>query len=415
MFKKSKIIYILIFTIIIVITVIYVNNSLNFKKFIDNIEKESIDVNKYYVYGTHLNIEGSINKKFSNIKDIKLIIKSKNDTQEYDIHYTINDKLTIYISNKINEGINLEKIKNGKYYILLKIIYSDNKIEHYSFKNNTSYKSIDYYSLNNHKIIINFDEYMNLLSKKIKKEKDIYDIVIDAGHGGYDPGAINGNYKEADLTLEYALSLKEKLEKLGYKVKLTRDKNISIKTYGKNSRTSIPYDTKAKYLFSIHLNSSEIKIKNSGVEVYAPTNCNLDFATSLADNIVNDVGIKYSLNDSFKIKNGVYVKTFTKDDIKASNEEAYKNKFNPYNINIYTPYLYILRETGGFMTNAYVDGRNKKYEKNEYYNSNIGIESYLLELGYINNNDDLEILLNNKQKYVNSISKTIDNYIKSNS
>ena len=40
----------------------------------------------------------------------------------------------------------------------------------------------------------------------------------------------------------------------------------------------------------------------------------------------------------------------------------------------------MLRETGGIVTGAYVDGRNKEFGKNKYYNSNIGVEAYLLEL-----------------------------------
>lgn len=40
----------------------------------------------------------------------------------------------------------------------------------------------------------------------------------------------------------------------------------------------------------------------------------------------------------------------------------------------------MLRETGGIATKAYVDGRNPNYGKNMFYNSNIGVEAYLLEL-----------------------------------
>ena len=43
-----------------------------------------------------------------------------------------------------------------------------------------------------------------------------------------------------------------------------------------------------------------------------------------------------------------------------------------------TPYLYMLRETGGIATGAYVDGRNKSFGTNKYYNSNIGVEALLL-------------------------------------
>ena len=71
----------------------------------------------------------------------------------------------------------------------------------------------------------------------------------------------------------------------------------------------------------------------------------------------------------------------------------------------------MIRELGGIVTGAYVDGRNKTYGANEYYNSNIGIESYLIELGYINNTDDLNNMLTNKNLYVEAIKNTVKEYI----
>ena len=63
---------------------------------------------------------------------------------------------------------------------------------------------------------------------------------------------------------------------------------------------------------------------------------------------------------------------------------ANKKGYEPYKITTDTPYLYTIREVGGIATNAYVDGRNKDYSKNEYYRTNQGIECYQIELGYIN-------------------------------
>ena len=73
----------------------------------------------------------------------------------------------------------------------------------------------------------------------------------------------------------------------------------------------------------------------------------------------------------------------------------------------------MIRETGGIMTHAYVDGRNKNIGDNPYYNSNISAEAYLLELGFINSENDLENLKKNKEAYISAIVKTIvDNYAK---
>ena len=51
--------------------------------------------------------------------------------------------------------------------------------------------------------------------------EEVYDIVIDAGHGGKDVGEKSGTFTEAGITLEYANLLKQSLEEKGYKVKLT--------------------------------------------------------------------------------------------------------------------------------------------------------------------------------------------------
>jgi len=77
---------------------------------------------------------------------------------------------------------------------------------------------------------------------------------------------------------------------------------------------------------------------------------------------------------------GVYVRTFRDFEIEESIEEAKEAGHEPYEITNDTPYLYMIRETGGIATKAYVDGRNKEYGKNKYHNSNIGVEAYLLEL-----------------------------------
>ena len=69
----------------------------------------------------------------------------------------------------------------------------------------------------------------------------------------------------------------------------------------------------------------------------------------------------------------------------------------------------MIRETGGIITGAYVDDRNDKTNYNLYYNSNVACESYLLELGYITNANDVDILVNKKNEYINAI---VDAFVK---
>lgn len=397
----KKIIFIIIIFVLVICGFHYFNDY-KFNKFIKNIEKEKISIDDFYVYGNHLNFSGT-----TNIKDGKLILKSKNKELEYDINI---DDGQFYLSDKINEGINLDKLGSGKYYILLK---SNNK--YYSFKNDTNEDDIIYYSTikNNktNKIIINFNKYFNINSKEVSP-KGIYDIVIDAGHGGDDTGAVNGNHFESNYTYEYAIALKDKLESKGYKVKLTREENDGIKTYGKHSRTAIPYEAHAKLVISIHFNSSEAYISQTGFEVYALDNSNLSLAYDITKNMDKYTSLTYSTNKAYLKDNGVYLKYFRQSDIDYMNNQADINGYNHYNISTSTPYLYMLRETGGRITNAYVDGRNTKYEANPYYKSNIGVEAYLLELGYINNYKDLKVVINEKSEYIKAITEAIDKYMK---
>ncbi|MCQ2741426.1 MAG: N-acetylmuramoyl-L-alanine amidase, partial [Alphaproteobacteria bacterium] len=91
-------------------------------------------------------------------------------------------------------------------------------------------------------------------------------IVIDAGHGGIDPGAIgyNGTY-EKNITLAMAKELKESLDKnKKYKVYLTRNRDVSIPL---RDRVKISRGYNADLFISIHADSAKNK-KATGLSVY---------------------------------------------------------------------------------------------------------------------------------------------------
>lgn len=107
---------------------------------------------------------------------------------------------------------------------------------------------------------------------QIEKDQEINStdrlIVLDAGHGGKDPGAIspNGN-KEKDINLDITLKLNERLNSLGYKTVLTRDYDTFIDLY---ERPNIANINNGDIFISIHSNA--IADKNiSGLQVlYCP-------------------------------------------------------------------------------------------------------------------------------------------------
>ena len=62
-------------------------------------------------------------------------------------------------------------------------------------------------------------------------------VVIDAGHGGNDPGKIGvDNIKEKDVNLQIALCLKAQLQVRGVKVILTRDADVCLATEGATNK-----------------------------------------------------------------------------------------------------------------------------------------------------------------------------------
>lgn len=374
------------------------------------------NITNYTIYGRFFNLEGELD---GNYDTLSLILKDKDVELEYPLIIEKQDDKTIYKTNKlINEGINLEKIKTGNYLIYLK--ENDN---YYTLNNSTNYKDLEYYTITNNKknnkITINFKKtdnnyYLLLNSIETKLPKEIYDIVIDPGHGGKDVGATSGSNHESKFNLDYSLLLKEKLESLGLKVKITRDKDISIPNYGKNGRVAIPYQVKAKLMLSIHLNSAT-NVKNGGVEIYVPNHSNIEFARSIAKNIVDNTSSNYSPNKTCKVEDGVYLRKLTNEDLKLMEDDAKKDGYTMYeNATTDSTYYYIIRETGGIVTGAYVDDRNPKKDGNPYVNSNHGCETYLLELGYLNSKSNLEILSNEKDKYVEAIYNSVKTYLELN-
>ena len=53
-------------------------------------------------------------------------------------------------------------------------------------------------------------------------------VVVDAGHGGSDPGAVNGNIREKDFNLQAANYIYSRLNELGVPVAITRTTDEDI-------------------------------------------------------------------------------------------------------------------------------------------------------------------------------------------
>jgi N-acetylmuramoyl-L-alanine amidase len=103
--------------------------------------------------------------------------------------------------------------------------------------------------------------------KRVTKDKKRELIVIDAGHGGHDTGAIGGGKREKDLVLQVAKRLEKKLKAKGYSVYMTRKRDRFLKL---PQRTRIADKKGAKVFISIHANSVPKRSRNRvhGVETF---------------------------------------------------------------------------------------------------------------------------------------------------
>jgi N-acetylmuramoyl-L-alanine amidase len=93
----------------------------------------------------------------------------------------------------------------------------------------------------------------------------IREIIIDAGHGGKDPGAIGRrNIQEKRIVLDVSQRLAKILKERGYKVKMTRSSDVFISL---QERTEIASRSNADLFVSVHANASPVRSVH-GLEVF---------------------------------------------------------------------------------------------------------------------------------------------------
>lgn len=90
-------------------------------------------------------------------------------------------------------------------------------------------------------------------------------VVIDAGHGGHDPGAMANGVREKDINLKAALELGRMLEEYGLDVRYTRKTDVYLKLA---ERTAFANDNKANVFVSLHCNAMPKGKYAAGLEFY---------------------------------------------------------------------------------------------------------------------------------------------------
>ncbi len=121
------------------------------------------------------------------------------------------------------------------------------------------------------------DTFIKTKRKKHKK------IVLDAGHGGKDCGAMSTNLVcEKDIVLEVVKFLHKELKKRGYSVLLTRDKDIYIDLV---ARTELANKKSADLFISVHANSIPKRSTSNahGIETYFLSTARSERARKVAE------------------------------------------------------------------------------------------------------------------------------------
>ncbi len=107
-----------------------------------------------------------------------------------------------------------------------------------------------------------------------------YKIMLDAGHGGEDPGAVSGGRQEKDDTLRLTLAVGDLLKNRGVDVEYTRTTDVYQTPFQK---ATIANQSGADYFISFHRNSSPTPNQYTGVEtlIYNKSGIKYDMAKNI--------------------------------------------------------------------------------------------------------------------------------------
>lgn len=129
----------------------------------------------------------------------------------------------------------------------------------------------------------------NCMSKDLNMIEKIDKIVIDPGHGGDDNGATWGYAEEDDINLIVAFLLRCELEKCGFDVISTRERDRYVHL---NTRTLLANEIQADLFVSIHCDAFH-NTTASGMSVHVHPECP-DATGVMATNIITKMAERFS-------------------------------------------------------------------------------------------------------------------------
>jgi len=258
------------------------------------------------------------------------------------------------------------------------------------------------------KIIINVEPQTNYVIKNIEKNDNKISnnkivkinkkpiIVIDAGHGGKDPGTIGGfaRTKEKNITLSYSKELaKHLMNSKKYEVFLTRDSDFFIPL---KQRVSKARNVKADLFISLHANAAEDN-NAKGFSIYTLSEKASDKQSEILANKENRADIISGIN--FQDTSADILKTLI--DMSQRNSMNHSSRFANIVIKtVRSNEIFILHNTHRFAGFAVLTAPD--------------MVSVLVELGYLSNSLEEKDLnsISHKRKIVKGLVEAIDEYFK---
>jgi len=211
------------------------------------------------------------NQNFFSINDFIKITNSKNFINEK------TEKIIFYIDDKkikITNQIAFIMIDDNLFQLSSKVVKQNNSYyvptdSFLNIVNNLSNNISINRSANGISLSTIPDTPVKAVKVDIRNEKEKWQfrtIVIDAGHGGKDPGAVGyRGTKEKDIALDVAKRLEKKLSKnMKVKIVMTRDEDIFLRL---SERTKIANENNGSLFISIHTNAAEDR-RASGFETF---------------------------------------------------------------------------------------------------------------------------------------------------
>lgn len=178
-------------------------------------------------------------------------------------------------------------------------------------------------------------------------------VIIDAGHGGTDSGAVGNGIVEKDLTLKISNYIHNRLDQLGVKNTMSRSDDSTLNSDNRVNKINNIYGTSSDViLVSNHINAGG----GEGAEVIYALRNNDKFSKIISDNLSST---------------GRYVRKYYQKRLPSDTSKDY---------------YYILRNTPN-------------------------IEAVIVEYGFLDNVNDANLLKSNWESYAEQVVKSICDYI----